>query len=343
MNLIDRYVSEIGKQLPRKLRADIETEIRSTLEDMLEERAAGAGRPADDEMIKELLKEYGAPSKVAESYLPAQYLIGPKLFPIFLLVLKIVGTVLLVLAIVGTGIKIGLDGLNGQEAVQLIGRYALEFMSGIIAAFGNIVLVFAILERVLPKSEYEKELEEDWSPEKLAQAPDPDEVRPWEPIVTIVFTALGLLLLNFYPQVLGIYFFSGNVSVFLPALSDAFFRMLPWINVTWILGIGLNAWLLREGRWTPPARWFEIALKVAGIVIAYLLLQGPPILALDAARLIEAGLEQTAADVLVSMLHQIVTIALAIAVIVGGIEVVKGVYDLLIKNKTRALTVKTIK
>ena len=66
---------------------------------------------------------------------------------------------------------------------------------------------------------------------------------------------------------------------------------------------------------------------------------GPPILALDAARLVEAGLEQTAAGVLVSMLHQIVTIALAIAVIVGGIEVVKGLYDLLIKNKSRPLPV----
>jgi hypothetical protein len=50
--------------------------------------------------------------------------------------------------------------------------------------------------------------------------------------------------------------------------------------------------------------------------------------------------EQTAAAVLVSMLDQVVTIALAIAVIVGGIEVVKGVYDLLIKNKSRPLSVK---
>lgn len=337
MNLIDRYISEIGKKLPRKSRADIETEIRSTLEDMLEERAARAGRPADDDMVKELLKEYGAPGKVAESYLPTQYLIGPKLFPIFLLVLKIVGTVLLVLTIVGTGIKIGLDGLNGQQAAQLIGRYALDFMGGIIAAFGNIVLVFAIIERVLPKSEYEKELDEDWNPEELAKSSDPDEVRAWEPIMTIVFTALGLLLFNFYPQVLGIYFSSGDVGVFVPALSEAFFRMLPWINAAWILGIGLNIWLLREGRWTRLARWFEIALNVAGVVIAYALLQGPSILALSPASLTELGIEASAANTLAGMLRLMVTISLAIAVIIGGIEVVKGVYDLLIKNKSRPL------
>ena len=36
MKLLDRYVTEVGKYLPRKQRADIEQEIRSTLEDMLE-------------------------------------------------------------------------------------------------------------------------------------------------------------------------------------------------------------------------------------------------------------------------------------------------------------------
>ena len=43
MNLIDRYVTDVGKYLPRRNRADIEAEIRSTLEDMLEERAQAPG------------------------------------------------------------------------------------------------------------------------------------------------------------------------------------------------------------------------------------------------------------------------------------------------------------
>lgn len=335
MNLIERYVSEIGKNLPRKSRGDIETEIRSTLEDMLEERAARAGRPADDEMVKELLKEYGAPEKVAQSYLPTQYLIGPKLFPIFWLVLKIVFTVLSVLAVIGFGVRYGMSDLTMQSFGGLLGKSILEYLGGMISAFGNLVLVFALLERFVPQAAHDKELDGDWNPNELTKEPDPDEIRPWEPIVTIAFTALGLVLLNFYPQVLGIYFFSGDVSVFLPALSDAFFRMLPWINAAWILGIALQAWLLRQGRWTPPARWFEMALKVAGVMIAYLLLQGPPILALDAARLVEAGVEQSAAGVLVNMVKQIMTITLAVIMVAGGFEVIKGVYDLLIKKSSR--------
>ena len=65
MNLIDRYIAEVGKHLPRKNRADIEAEIRSTLEDMLEERKQAHGA-VDDAMVIDLLREYGAPRKVAE-------------------------------------------------------------------------------------------------------------------------------------------------------------------------------------------------------------------------------------------------------------------------------------
>ena len=55
MNLIDRYVTEVGKHLPRKNRVDIEAELRSTLEDMLEDRSKQTGRQADEALAAELL------------------------------------------------------------------------------------------------------------------------------------------------------------------------------------------------------------------------------------------------------------------------------------------------
>jgi hypothetical protein len=36
MELVDRYVHEVGRHLPRRSRNDIETELRSTIEDTLE-------------------------------------------------------------------------------------------------------------------------------------------------------------------------------------------------------------------------------------------------------------------------------------------------------------------
>ncbi len=55
MNSIESYVTEVGKYLPRRNRADIEAELRSTLEDMLEDRSQQAHRPVDEAMVAELL------------------------------------------------------------------------------------------------------------------------------------------------------------------------------------------------------------------------------------------------------------------------------------------------
>ena len=63
MNLIDRYVTEVGKNLPiLKGREDIEKELKSTLEDMLEDRVEQTGQPRSEAMEIELLKEYGSGS-----------------------------------------------------------------------------------------------------------------------------------------------------------------------------------------------------------------------------------------------------------------------------------------
>jgi hypothetical protein len=281
MNLIERYTAEVGKHLPRKMRADIETEIRSTLEDMLEERSQQAGRPANDEMVKDLLKEYGAPDKVAATYLPERYLIGPKLFPIFTLVLKIVFSVLTVLALVGFGIRFGTGEITLLAFGTQLGKSALEYLGGMISAFGNIVFIFAILQWALPASEFEDEEKgQEWDPATLTKEPEPDEVKIWEPIWAIFFTATALLIFNFYPQMVrftpGMNNLGSGTVVFIPALAEIFFtRYLPWINILWVLAIVLNIILMRKGCWNMLTRWFNIALKAAGIILAVAVLTGP--------------------------------------------------------------------
>ena len=44
MELVTRYVSEVGRQLPEKNRADLEKEIRSLIEAALDDRAQKSGR-----------------------------------------------------------------------------------------------------------------------------------------------------------------------------------------------------------------------------------------------------------------------------------------------------------
>ncbi|HEY3312721.1 MAG TPA: hypothetical protein VGK00_13855 [Anaerolineales bacterium] len=334
MKLIDRYITEVGKHLPRKNRADIQTEIQSTLEDMLEDRAKTSGRPLDDVLIKEVLKEYGSPDKIALSYLPERYLIGPRLFPIFTLVLKIVLSVLTVMALIGFGIRFGTSAHTFQDFNLTFGKSLVEYLGGIMSAFGNIVFIFAILQRALPASEFEdEEKQKDWDPASLEQEPEPDEVSIWTPIWSIVVTIAALLVFNLYPQMIGIGFLDGGKWTFVPALSNAFFRYLPLIDVLWVLQIGLNIILLRQAAWTTLTRWFEVALTIMSIVITYLLLKGPSLMSLSAEALNRVILDPEAAATIIKIFSIMTPVTLLIILVLESIDLFKNVYRLVFKPK----------
>jgi hypothetical protein len=326
MNLIDKYIAEVGKHLPRKNRADIEAEIRSTLEDMLEERKPETGE-AEDKTVIELLKEYGAPRDVAASYTGPRYLIGPRVFPIFELVTKIVVAVLLAVTLVGLGISLSRSSLAGPEFLKTVGEGGLNLLGGLITAFGNIVLVFAILERVLPAKEFEEE--EEWNPAELAKEPDPDRVKFGEQIFETFFLVLFLIIFNLYPEIIGIGFFNDNDWVFIsPILTDAFFSYLPWLNILILLQLVFNVYLLRQGVWNITTRIMNILLELGSIALAIVMLRGPDLASLTSGQLAGTPLGESA-PLFVTMARLVPTIVLTIVIIVSSIEVAQMVYRLM--------------
>src|SRR5512139_1826468 len=138
MNLIDRYVIEVGKHLPRKNRQDIQRELRSTLEDMLADRSEASGQPVDEAMTIALLKEYGSPEKVAASYTPTRYLVGPRLYPLFLMVTQIVVAVLFCVMLALMAVSLYRTGLSGAEFLSAAGKFAMNFVTGAVTALGYI-------------------------------------------------------------------------------------------------------------------------------------------------------------------------------------------------------------
>jgi hypothetical protein len=326
MNLIDKYIAEVGKYLPRRNRADIEAEIRSTLEDMLEERKMAQG-VADDKVIIQLLKEYGAPREVAESYTGPHYLIGPRVYPVFELVTKIVMIVLFAIALAGLGLGLARSSVTGMEMLKEIGETALNAFSWMITAFGNIVLTFAILERVLPAKEFEET--EEWDPAELTKDPDPDHVKFGEQIFEMVFLILFLIVFNLYPGIIGIGFFNDNDWVFIsPVLTDAFFSYLPWINVLFLLQIGFNLYLLRQGTWNMTTRIMNILLEVGSIALAVAMLRGPDLVSLNTGQLAGTPLEGSA-PLFITIAKLIPTLVLTIVIIVSSIEVAQAIYRLM--------------
>lgn len=338
MQLLDRYIESIAQKLPRRERLDVASEIRSTLQDMLEDRSQAAGRPVDEAMLREALAEYGSPARVAATYLPERYLVGPQLYPIFILVVKIVLSVLTALALAGLGIALFSAPINAARFVEAVGGALASYYQIMLTAFGNIVLVFAILQRVLPAKELEnrRDEEEEWDPEDLLKEPATDEVKLWEPIVAILFTFAALVVFNFYPHLLrytpSLNDFGAGRVIWLPLFSEAFFSYLPWLNVLWLAGIAFNLLLLRARRWTTPLRLFSIGVKLFTIWVLFMLLRGPALLDFSAQALAAWPVEIGGIERLGGLLNTLLRIALGLGIFGSVVEVLQEFYRLLFRR-----------
>ena len=338
MNLIDRYITEVGKHLPRKNRQDIQRELRSTLEDMLADRSEATGQPVDEAMTVALLKEYGSPQKVADGYLPKRYLVGPRLYPFFLMVTQIVVTVLFFVFLALMAVSLYRTGLSGAEFLSAVSKFAMSFITGSITALGYIVIAFAIIDRSMSAQQVAAELEEErsaWDPQSLAREPDPDQVKPAELIFAILFLLLGLALFNLYPQWVGAWFMIDGAWTHIPMLAPAFFTYLPWINLLILLEIGLHLVLLRRGSWGLGTRLANIVLNLAGILLAAAMLAGPALVELNPAAFAGTPLADVT-QTLSWVFGWVPDLILVILIVVQAVEVVQDVLHLIRSRSTPA-------
>jgi hypothetical protein len=329
MTLLDNYLMEIGKYLPHRNRLDLQTEIRSTIEDMLDDRAQQTGQPVDNVMIEDVLKEYGSPSKVAAAYHPTRYLIGPQMYPFFLMVVKIVLSVLFAVTL-GSFLWGYYNNSTGPDFLRSLGDFALQFFGGATAALGNIVLVFAILERILSSSEFDI-TKADWEPKDLLLEPDSEQVKRGEMIFEILFTVLGLVVLNLYPKLIGVAIQNDGSWMFVPALSDAFTSYLPWINLLGVFAIVLDVFLLRRGSWQMLTRIIGLVIEVSGVVLAGIMLNGPSLVKFGSSDLTSTPVAGSA-ETLFQLVQLAPKIILVILIIVQSVEVVGMIRHLILKR-----------
>src|SRR3974390_2524977 len=89
MDWLERYLQAVRKHLPWQRQDDIIAELRANLEAQLEERQEQLGRALTEGEILDWLKELGPPMMMASQYKPARYLIGPGLFGIYWLIMRL--------------------------------------------------------------------------------------------------------------------------------------------------------------------------------------------------------------------------------------------------------------
>lgn len=277
MELINLYVKEIGRQLPEKMREDIEKEIRSLIEDMLEDESQNAGRAPDEEMVVTVLKRMGPPEKVAASYLPPRYLIGPELYPHYLNTLRIVFGIAAILAALALGVSAGARVDPPPGILEVVGIIAGGVVDVLFRAFAIITLVYAVIQFVSPDFKVEAKK---WDPRKLKAEPDQARVSIPGAIGEIIMNVIALMVFNFYAHWIGLTTMQNGEWVHLPVLTEAFFRYLPWLSLLWIFQAAFNGFLITRGRWNPPLRWTSAFISAFTIAVLAWVLSGPAIAAI---------------------------------------------------------------
>jgi len=337
MKLIDQYVAGVGRHLPRQQRADIEAELRSALEDEVDDQAREQGKAPDEALAAEVLRRYGAPEKTAASYLPPRYLIGPELFPTYTKVVVIVaGAVILALSI-ALGAELGASAEMRANVGNALFQTLGQMWSAVFGSAAVVTLIFAIFQwtssRVLPPPKA-------WDPSMLKDKPgrDPDRVNPVELTFESVFTIAALIIFNFYPQWVGFYWLQDGHWQSVTMLAPAFFQYLPWLNVWWGLQIVLDLIVLAQRRRQPLTYWLEVGLDVVRVLIFFQMLLGPAVVQLDAVALAHVGAGSLNAQQLAAAnrgLDTGVRVALGIATALGVWDLARVVYRRLFSGRVQ--------
>lgn len=199
------------------------------------------------------------------------YLIGPRMFATYWLVLRIV----VIVAVAGTIIGNMIDWIiNGKEMLTWLGTTIVTALNAAIGAFGWITLVFAILERT-----HKEELVEDIETELKSDKPRPTRHDPGQfstagSIAGIIFTIIFMIFINSFIQLLGaIYSATDGTIRIIPLIDVDVFRVyLPYINGILVLQLLFITSQLVLKRWTYGVAAMNLVINVLALLLVLAIL-----------------------------------------------------------------------
>lgn len=266
-NLIERYISEVGRYVPGKEREEIKAELRSQIHDQLEDRY---GKAAGEEEIAAVLTELGNPRRMAASYGTEQYLIGPDLYPFMMNILRR-GWVIVPPIVVGVNLILALVGDDAIKLGQLVLNTAFNVVQALAIFSTVVVAIFAVLQH---SGEDLSELtghDKAFDPRGLPEADDPAGIDRYEASFGVAFGVFGIIVLLYFLRVGGLTLFfnlGGNSAVNTEIIPSPPLWIVALILTTAGMVI-MNLLALWRNRWTVAMLLTETALEVVGAVALY--------------------------------------------------------------------------
>jgi hypothetical protein len=333
MKLVELYLDDIKHHLPPRDRDDILREIRSTLMDMIEDRNPNPGQTPDEALVKEVLTDFGAPRIVARQYGARNYLIGPRFFPIYLQVLKIVLVVVGAVNVLGLVLAVVNQTAIAPNMFEAILEIVGGLFSSLFTAFGIVTLTFAGIERTTSE-EIKIEMDEAWSPEDLLKQENTQRVKVTEQAIEITLTIIFLTVLNFFRDKIGIYYLTEAGWSSAPILNENFIRYIPWITAFSVLDIALNLYLIRKGFWDKFAVISKILINALNAALLIAVITGPAIFTISksAWEALNWDLAITAGE-LTQGLNTGFDVLLGLAIFGLAVDSIKRLYEGFIKGR----------
>ncbi len=259
--LIESYVDDVVRRLPRRQRSDVGLELRSLLGEELAARAAGA--TPDEAMTLDLLRGFGRPQDVADRYTDGGFtIIEPSEASRFTW-LALGGVALqwalsLPAEMLNDKHRGGPPGSIGDVAYH-VQRWWLGQGLGALWWPGFLVVLVIIVAWIRRRGP----APEAWTPPRVL---DPDRInRPLTAVglaawaAYIVFLALAPALVARLPEPLAMAF----------AFDDGFLRSRAlWLFPVWLVDYAAHVAAFVHGRWRKTTR---VASRIAGLLLCAML------------------------------------------------------------------------
>ena len=279
MDLLERYLQAVGEYLPAATRLDTLAELRENLLAQMDGRSEELGRPLMEDEVAGMLKEHGRPVVVAARYLPQQYLVGPALFPFYVMTLRkvapFVALVFFVLRLVAV-----FFGERKADWGEALVESVFQVIPTLLIFLAVVTIVFVVIERA--QGANATSAWKDWNPKELPAVTRLGTMRPApgrmvDVLVHCVWMAY-VIAIPFHPYLVmgpGAAYLRG-ISVWFAPVWHTFYWMLIAVL---ILQLVAKLLALRSGPqpWRTP---FELVTTALGVVApGYLALSGAPLVA----------------------------------------------------------------
>ncbi|SIN43077.1 permease prefix domain 1-containing protein [Micromonospora cremea] len=249
--LTDRYLAATLRSVPTQRRDEIATELRASIEDMIEDRT-GSGQDTTT-AEREVLTELGNPDLLAARYADRRLqLIGPAYYLVWLRLLKLLLS--FIPAIVGTVVAV-IDAADGKGFGAIGTGIATAIQVAVQVAFW-LTLTFALIERFQPTMDLP-----DWTVDQLPDAPVHRDISLADTIASVAMLVLTIGYLPFQHYKSWVEDDAGdNLPILDPALWSFW---LPALIAVLLGSVVFEIVKYRIGRWSWPLFAVKALLNVA--------------------------------------------------------------------------------